>query len=112
MHASLIVSILLPLLRCIAASGVPIVVSPGLNISSKPNVTAHLPPCTDLAGSHAPTIPCYNTLDVNLYLNNYNLTSAEVCAPDQSSFGTCLLPTVYGAPGVSTIIVRPLKHRG
>lgn len=100
MHASSIVSIVLPALPFIAGSGVPIRVSPGLNVSTNPNVTAHLPPCTDLAGSHAPTIPCSNTLGVSSYLVNYNLTSAEVCAPYQSLLGTCLLPTVYGAPGV------------
>ncbi|KAK4697242.1 hypothetical protein P7C71_g801, partial [Lecanoromycetidae sp. Uapishka_2] len=99
MHSTLIILLLLPLLPSITSSGVPLVVSPGLNVSTSPNVTAHLAPCTDLAGSKAPTIPCYNTLDVNSYLVNYNLTSAEVCAPNQSLMGTCLLPTVYGAPG-------------
>lgn len=102
MHASKILLVILPILPCIKGSGVPLVVSPGLNISTTPSIAANLAGCNDLAGTIAPTIPCYNTLDVSSYLINYNLTSAEVCAPDEL-FSTCLLRAVYGVPGVSLL---------
>lgn len=94
-------TLLLPLLTLLPpalTSGIPLVVSPGLNISTTPNITAHLPACTTLI--HAPTIPCYTTLNTTSYLQNYNLTSAEVCAPTEL-WSTCLLRSVYQVPGTN-----------
>ena len=96
-----IVSALLPL---ILSSGVPLVVSPGLNISTQPNVPAHLPSCTNLTA--APTIPCYTKLNTTAYLENYNLTIREVCAP-QEYWSTCLLRSVYQIAGANCTHVGP-----
>lgn len=92
------------LITSISASGVPLVVSPGLNISTHPNVSAHLPSCTNL--TTAPTIPCYTTLNTTAYLNNYNLTSPEVCAPYES-WSKCLLQAVYQAAGARCVPKAP-----
>ena len=84
--------------------GIPIIVSPGLNVSSNPNVTAHLSSCTNLTYAYAPNIPCYTKLQESAYLENFNLTLAELCAPDEL-WSTCLLRAVYMAPGVNCTMV-------
>ncbi|CAF9914302.1 MAG: hypothetical protein ALECFALPRED_009520 [Alectoria fallacina] len=79
------------------ANGIPVVVSPGLNVSSNPNVTAHIPSCTNLT-NNAPSPYCYTKLQETAYLTNWNLTSPEICAPDEL-WSTCFLRSVYGKPG-------------
>ena len=80
------------------ASGIPVVVSPNLNVSTNPNVTAHIPSCTNLTNSSAPSPYCYTKLQETAYLVNWNLTSPEICAP-QELWSTCFLRSVYGKPG-------------
>jgi len=96
------------LIASTSTSGIPLVVSPGLNISTNPNITAHLPTCTNLTA--APTIPCYTTLNTTGYLTNYNLTSAEVCAPGES-WSKCLLQFVYQTAGAHCVLVAPATSR-
>ncbi|CAD6567893.1 MAG: hypothetical protein ASARMPREDX12_000832 [Alectoria sarmentosa] len=79
------------------ANGIPVVVSPGLNVSSNPNVTAHIPSCTNLT-TNAPSPYCYTKLQETAYLTNWNLTSPEICAPDEL-WSTCFLRSIYGKPG-------------
>lgn len=93
-----------PGLTSTSAPSIPLVVSPGLNISAHPNITAHLPSCTNLTA--APTIPCYTTLNTTGYLHNYNLTSPEICAP-QESWSKCLLQAVYVSPGTHCVPTAP-----
>ncbi|KAL9137986.1 MAG: hypothetical protein Q9175_000803 [Cornicularia normoerica] len=94
---------LLPLAALLAlstytvANGIPVVVSPGLNSSSNPNVTANIPSCTNLT-NNAPSPYCYTKLQETAYLTNWNLTSPELCAPDEL-WSTCFLRSVYGKPG-------------
>lgn len=96
--------VLATLLPSALSVGIPIVVSPGLNVSSNPNITAHLPSCTNLTYAYAPTIPCYTKLQESAYLENFNLTLKELCAPDEL-WSTCLLRAVYMAPGVNCTMV-------
>ncbi|KAK0514563.1 hypothetical protein JMJ35_003180 [Cladonia borealis] len=96
--------VLTTLLSSALSIGIPIIVSPGLNVSSNPNVTANLPSCTNLTYAYAPNIPCYTKLQESAYLENFNLTKAELCAPDQL-WSTCLLQAVYLAPGVNCTMV-------
>ena len=96
--------VLTTLLPSALSIGIPIIVSPGLNVSSNPNVTANLPSCTNLTYAYAPNIPCYTKLQESAYLENFNLTKAELCAPDQL-WSTCLLQAVYLAPGVNCTMV-------
>ncbi|KAF6239281.1 hypothetical protein HO173_002542 [Letharia columbiana] len=79
------------------ANGIPVVVSPGLNVSSNANVTAHIPSCTNLT-NNAPSPYCYTKLQETAYLTNWNLTSPEICAPDEL-WSTCFLRSIYGKPG-------------
>lgn len=79
------------------ANGIPVVVSPGLNVSTNPNVTADIPSCTNLT-SDAPTPYCYTKLQETAYLTNFNLTSPEICAPHEL-WSTCFLRSIYGKPG-------------
>lgn len=79
------------------ANGIPVVVSPGINISSNSNTTAHIIPCTNLTND-APSPYCYTKLQETAYLTNWNLTSPEICAPDEL-WSTCFLRSVYGKPG-------------
>ncbi|KAL6715268.1 hypothetical protein ACLMJK_007532 [Lecanora helva] len=97
-NPTLLLTLLLPLLPSALSSGIPLVVSPGLNYSTNPNVTAHAPSCTNLTS--APTIPCYTKLNVTGYLKNYNSIKAETCAPQQA-WSTCLLTTIYQVPGTN-----------
>lgn len=92
--------VLTTLLPFALSIGIPIVVSPGLNVSSNPNITANLPSCTNLTYAYAPNIPCYTKLQESSYLLNFNLTLAEICAPYEL-WSTCLLRAVYMAPGVN-----------
>lgn len=79
------------------ANGIPVVVSPGLNVSSNPNVTAHIPSCTNIT-DNAPSPYCYTKLQETAYLTSWNLTSPEICAPHEL-WSTCFLRSVYGKPG-------------
>lgn len=92
------------LLQSVLSIGIPIIVSPGLNVSSNPNITANIPSCTNLTYAYAPNIPCYTKLQESSYLLNFNLTLAELCAPDEF-WSTCLLREVYMAPGVNCTMV-------
>lgn len=101
---TLIAFVLTTLLPFTLSNGIPIVVSPGLNVSSNPNVTAHLPSCTNLTYAYAPNIPCYTKLQESAYLENFNLTLSELCAPYEL-WSTCLLRAVYMAPGFNCTMV-------
>lgn len=90
-------AVLFALSTYISANGIPVVVSPGLNISANPNTTAHLPSCTNLT-NNAPSPYCYTKLQETAYLTSWNLTSPELCAPDEL-WSTCFLRSVYGKPG-------------
>ncbi|KAL9069720.1 MAG: hypothetical protein Q9161_005304 [Pseudevernia consocians] len=79
------------------ANGIPVVVSPGINVSSEPNVTAHIPSCTNLT-NNAPSPYCYTKLQETAFLTNWNLTSPELCAPTEL-WSTCFLRSAYGKPG-------------
>ena len=79
------------------ANGIPVVVSPNLNVSTNPNVTADIPSCNNLT-SDAPTPYCYTKLQETAYLTNFNLTSPELCAPHEL-WSTCFLRSVYERPG-------------
>ena len=96
--------VLTTLLPSALSIGIPIIVSPGLNVSSNPNVTANLPSCTNLTYAYAPNIPCYTKLQESAYLLNFNLTLSELCAPDQL-WSTCLLQFVYMAQGMNCTMV-------
>ena len=96
--------VLATLLPSALSIGIPIVVSPGLNVSSNPNITAHLPSCTNLTYAYAPNIPCYTKLQESAYLENFNMTLPELCAPNEL-WSTCLLRAVYMAPGVNCTMV-------
>ncbi|KAM0796718.1 hypothetical protein BDR22DRAFT_893040 [Usnea florida] len=90
---------LLALSTSILANGIPVVVSPNLNISTNPNTTAHLPSCTNLTSNATTPSPyCYTKLQETAYLTNWNLTSPELCAPTEL-WSTCFLRSVYGKPG-------------
>jgi len=93
-----VLTTLLSLFSSALSHGIPLVVSPGLNISTHPNITAHLPSCTNL--TTAPSIPCYTKLNTTSYLKNFNLTKAEVCAPQQD-WTECLLVSVYQVAGAN-----------
>lgn len=88
---------LLALSTHVLANGIPVVVSPGLNVSSNPNVTAHIPSCTNIT-NNTPSPYCYTKLQETAYLTNWNLTSPELCAPDEL-WSTCFLRSAYGKPG-------------
>ncbi|KAL2042493.1 hypothetical protein N7G274_004986 [Stereocaulon virgatum] len=88
------------ILPLVYSSGIPIVVSPGLNFSIDPNITPNLTPCTTITSTNAPTIPCFTKLQVASYLENFNSTLAEVCSPTQL-FSQCLLATVTAVPGLN-----------
>lgn len=77
------------------SSGIPVVVSPGLNSSTNPNVTSHISPCTNL--TDAPTSYCYTKLQETAHLTNWNLTSPELCAPWEM-WSTCYMRSVYEPP--------------
>ena len=101
---TLIAFVLTTILPFALSNGIPVVVSPGLNVSSNPNTTAHLPSCTNLTYAYAPNIPCYTKLQESAYLENFNLTLREICAPYEL-WSMCLLRAVYMVPGINCIMV-------
>ena len=60
-------------------------------------MTAHIPSCNNLTNV-APSPYCYTKLQETAYLSNWNLTSPEICAP-QELWSTCYLRSVYEKPG-------------
>lgn len=85
---------LTPLLSSALPPGVPLVVSPGINVSS------HVPPknlnCADIQTGISPE--CYQTLGITAYLENYNTSiRRETCAPSQL-WSSCFQISAYTSP--------------
>ena len=80
-----------------SSSGVPLVVSPGINASN------HVPPrsldCNNIQAGISPQ--CYQNLSMTAYLDNWNTSiRREVCAPSQS-WSSCFQVNAYTNPGAA-----------